>query len=85
MLENNSLTWGIQKANYYAFITFHQDSVNDAVNAYDFLEKIQDTLIKKGTTLQYIPGQYVHEYPFCNEIKDDEVVIWTPHITKKWL
>jgi len=83
VLEKNSLHCGIQQGDCYAVINFHEDSVNDAVSAYDFLEKIQNTLLKKGVTLQYIPDQYAHERKFCDGLKDDEVVIWTPQITKK--
>jgi len=83
VLEKNSLHCGIQQGDCYAVISFHEDSVNDAVSAYDFLEKIQNTLLKKGVTVQYIPDQYAHERKFCDGLKDDEVVIWTPQITKK--
>jgi len=82
-LENNSLNCGIQQGDYYAAISFNKDSVNDAVSAYDFLEKIQNKLVKKGITLKYIPDQYVHERKFYDGLKDDEVVIWTPQITKE--
>ena len=82
-LENNSLNCGIQQGNYYASISFNKDIVNDAVSAYDFLEKIQNKLIKEGIKLKYIPDQYVHERKFYDELKDDEVVIWTPQITKE--
>jgi len=83
VLEINSLNCGIQRGDFYAAISFNKDSVNDAVSAYDFLEKIQNTLLKKGVTLKYIPDQYVHERKFYDGLKDDEVVIWTPQITKK--
>ena len=83
VLENNSLNCGIQQGDFYAAISFNEDSVNDAVSAYDFLEKIQNKLLKKGVTLKYIPDQYVHERKFHDEVKDDEVVIWTPQITKE--
>jgi hypothetical protein len=83
VLENNSLSFGIQQGDFYAAISFREDSVNDAVSTYDLLEKVQTTLLKKGATLQYIPDQYVHERKFYDALNDDEVVIWTPQITKK--
>jgi hypothetical protein len=83
VLERNSLHCGIQQGDFYAEISFSEDSVNDAVSAYDFLEKIQNTLLKKGVTLQYIPDQYVHERKFFDGLNNDEVVLWTPQITKK--
>jgi len=83
VLENNSLNCGIQQGDYYASISFNKDIVNDAVSAYDFLEEIQNKLIKEGIKLKYIPDQYVHERKFYDELKDDKVVIWTPQITKE--
>lgn len=82
-LENNNFNCGVQQGNYYASISFNEDIVNDAVSAYDFLEKIQNKLIIEGIKLEYIPDQYVHERKFYDELKDDEVVIWTPQITKE--
>lgn len=83
ILDDNRLMCGIQRAHYYASISFHEDRVHDAVSAYDVLEKIQDALLKNGIILHYIPDQYVHEHNFYGEVKDDEVVLWTPHITKE--
>ncbi|MBW1674895.1 MAG: hypothetical protein JRJ45_14920 [Deltaproteobacteria bacterium] len=83
VLENNSLDYGIQQDDFYATINFPEESVNDAVSAYDYLEKVQSRLRKKGVTFKYIPDQYVHERKFYDEVKNDEVVIWTPHITKE--
>jgi len=83
VMENNSLNCGIQQGDYYASISFNKDIVNDAVSAYDFLEEIQNKLIKEGIKLKYIPDQYVYERKFYDELKDDEVVIWTPQITKE--
>ena len=82
-LEKNTLNCAIQQGNFYAMISFHKDNVNDAISAYDFLEKFQNTLLKKGVSLQYIPDHYVHERKFIDELKDDEGVIWTPQITKE--
>lgn len=81
-LERNSLHCGIQQGDFYAEISFSEDSVNDAISAYDSLEKIQNALFKKGIPLQYIPDQYAHEPKFYDGLKDDEVVLWTPQITK---
>lgn len=82
-LENNKLRCGIQQGNLYASISFHEDVVNDAVSAYDVLEKIQNRLVEKGTNLEYIPCQSVHESKCCDELKNSEVIIWTPQITKE--
>jgi len=31
----------------------------------------------------FIPCQYAHDGTFCSKLKDDEIVVWTPHITKQ--
>ena len=38
---------------------------------------------EKGIELKYIPCQYVNEREFCSELKDEEMVIWTPQISKE--
>jgi len=82
-LENNNLSCGIQQGNFYASISFHENVVNDAISAYDVLEKIQNRLLEKGTNLEYIPCQSVYESKCCDELKNSEVIIWTPQITKE--
>ena len=82
-LENNNLSCGIQQGNLYASVSFNEKIVNDAVSAYDVLEKIQGKLLQNGLKIEYIPCQSVHESKFCNELKNGEVIIWTPQITKE--
>ena len=82
-LERNSFYCGIQQDDYCAFISFGEDRVNDAVSAYDVLEIIQNRLIEKGIKLAYIPCQSAHERKFCDKLKKDEIMIWTPQITKE--
>ncbi|MCG2778468.1 MAG: ParB/RepB/Spo0J family partition protein [Desulfobacterales bacterium] len=82
-LENNNLSCGIQQGNFYASISFHEDVVNDAVSAYNALEKIQGKLLQNGLKIEYIPCKSVHEGKFCDELKNSEVIIWTPQITKE--
>lgn len=82
-LEKNNLSCGIQQDNFYASISFHEDVVNDAVSAYNTLEKIQGKLLQKGLKIEYIPCQSVYKSKFCDELKNGEVIIWTPQITKE--
>ena len=82
-LENNNLSCGIQQDNFYASISFHEDVVNDAVSAYNALEKIQGELLQNGLKIEYIPCKSVHEGKFCDELKNGEIIIWTPQITKE--
>ncbi|UCG64603.1 MAG: hypothetical protein JSW12_18585 [Deltaproteobacteria bacterium] len=82
-LKNNNLDCGIQQGNFYASIRFNKDLVNDAVSAYAVLGKIQDKLIEKSIKLKYFPCQHMYETKFCRELKECEMVIWTPQITKE--
>jgi len=82
-LKNNNLDCGIQQGNFYASIRFNKDLVNDAVSAYAVLAKIQDRLVQEGIKLKYFPCQHMHETKFCSELKEREMVIWTPQITKE--
>jgi hypothetical protein len=83
ILQNNHLSCGIQRGSVYAVIRFNEDVVNDAVSAYNVLERLQDTLMQKGITVKYISDHRVHEPRFCSELEHGEMVIWTPHITKE--
>ena len=82
-LKKNNLDWGIQQGNFYALTRFNEDLVNDAVSAYAVLGKIQDKLVQEGTKLKYFPCQHIYETKFCSELKECEMVIWTPQITKE--
>ena len=82
-LEENKLTFGIQQGNFFATISFPRDTVHDAVSAYRVLGGIQGKLLLEGMGLQYIPCQFAHDGKFCSQLRDDEIVVWTPHITKQ--
>ncbi len=82
-LEDDCFSYGIQTANLYAALGFPKDIVYDSISAYGVLEKIQNRLIENGIKLEYIPCQYVHDHQFCEQLKDEEMLIWTPQITKE--
>lgn len=82
-LKNNRFYCGIQQGNFCASIRFNEDLVNNAVSAYAVLAKIQDRLVQEGIKLKYFPCQHMHETKFCSELKECEMVIWTPQITKE--
>lgn len=82
-LQGNKLYCGVQQGDFYAAIHFNEDTVNDAVGAYDILQEIQDRLVRDRVTLEYVPCDCVDENRFCGELKDDEMVMWTPQITKE--
>ena len=74
---------GIQQGGFFAVVCFSGEVVRDAVTAYDVLEKFQDRLIKEGTSVDYIPCQYAQDQGFCECLKEREVILWTPQITKE--
>ena len=82
-LKNNNLDCGVQQGNFYASIRFNKDLVHDAVSAYAVLAEIQDKLVQEGIKLKYFPCQHMYENKFCSELKECEMVIWTPQITKE--
>jgi hypothetical protein len=82
-LECDRLCCGIQRGDRFAAVSFEREVVHDAVTAYDVLEEIQDRLLQESVNLKYIPCQYAHENSFCDEMEDDEVMVWTPQITKE--
>ena len=81
-LKENRFSFGIQKRDFFALISFKKDVVNDAVSAYDRLEEIQEKLVDKGMNLTYVPCKSVHKDEFREKMQDHEMVIWTPQITK---
>jgi hypothetical protein len=84
-LGERHFSCGIQKQGLYALIHFGGDVVKDAVDAYAVLRKVQERLIRDDVTFDYIPCQYVYSRKFCEMLKADELIVWTPRITKDML
>jgi L-serine kinase (ADP) len=82
-LEKDSFCCGIQQGDFFAFISFPEDIVYDAVSAYNALEELQSRLIGTGIEVEYIPCQPVCDGDFCDAPDRGEVVLWTPRITKE--
>ena len=82
-LEKNRFHCGIQHGDFFASISFHKTAVNDAVGAYHVIEKIQSRLMRKGKKLKYIPCQSIQDNKFTDQLKTDEMIIWTPQISKE--
>lgn len=74
---------GIQHRDYCATITFPRETIKDAVDAYDALEKMQKRLTEQNIEIKFIPCRNVVDNAFCKTLKDDEVILWTPHMTKE--
>jgi len=83
LLCNNRFACGVQRRDEYAIITFPKDRIADAVDAYAYMEKIRKRLTAQNGECGFIPCQHVLENKFHETLKDDNVVIWTPHMTKE--
>ena len=81
-LKKDRLSFGIQRRNFFALISFKEDVVHDAVSAYDRLEEFQEKLVDKGMEMTYVPCKSVHKDELSDKMQDREMVIWTPQITK---
>ena len=84
-LTQNDLSWGIQQGNRFIWVRFSKERVSDAVDAYRALEKLQDTLSREDTSLEYIPCESARAEDACDKIQPDDVIIWTPQIGKKMI
>jgi len=82
-LSENCLAFGVQRADAYSIARFSDRYCVDPVAAYQVIQDIQDTLAAQGVTLTYVPCKTVHKDEFCKTMKPDELVIWTPQITKE--
>jgi hypothetical protein len=82
-LEENRLAFGIQQGNAFWVSSFPRSTAHDAVSVYAAIGTVQRKLLKEGTDFRYIPCQYAHEGAFCSRLRDDELILWTPHITKE--
>lgn len=83
LLRNNRFACGVQRRDEYAVITFPKDRIADAVDAYAYMEKIRKRLTEQNEECGFIPCQHVLEDDFHETLKDDDMVIWTPHMTKE--
>ena len=83
ILKDDCFSCGIQTVNFYAALSFPKNLVYDSVSAYDALEKIQDRLIQMGNKLEYFPCQHARDNRIAEKLQDEEMLVWTPQITKE--
>jgi hypothetical protein len=82
-LRDNCLAFGLQKADTYEIVRFSDTYCADPVAAYQRIYDIQEALAVQGVSLSYVPCKTVRKDQFCQTMKPDELVIWTPHISKE--
>lgn len=82
-LEKNKLHLGVEHNGCYYCISFPERMVHDAVSAYRVTEKIQRRLLQKGRQPEYIPCQSVLSGACECRLAEDNLIIWTPRISKE--
>lgn len=82
-LEENRLCFGIQHGDFFATILFKEDTVSDAASAYHMVEKVQSRLKQQGFEVNYVPCQAVKDKEFCAALGVQDMLVWTPQITKE--
>lgn len=82
-LRENCLAFGLQKADTVAVACFSDRCCLDPVTAYQLIHELQDTLTARGARLEYVPCNTVDKERFCETMRPDELVIWTPRISKE--
>ncbi len=82
-LEKHQFPCGIQYGDAFALVRFPDSLVPDAVSAYGLAEKIQKHLVDRGANLRYVPCQSVFEDESYERVGEDQVIIWTPLISKE--
>ncbi len=83
IMAENFTCCGVQHGEVFGVLIFDQDVVKDAVSAYDLLEKLQNRFVEEGIAVDYIPCQYAHKGEFCECLTQEQVILWTPQITKE--
>jgi len=81
-LEQDPLLMGAECGEARGVLRFPPNRVCDGVEAYEALERIQGRLVRAGAELEYVPCQDLAGDASCRSPGENELAIWTPHITK---
>ncbi|MHA1682692.1 MAG: hypothetical protein ACTSUE_17265 [Promethearchaeota archaeon] len=84
-LEKDRFSIGLKIGTFIATAKFHENAVSDAVSAYDALEEVTNAMLVDGTSLEYIPCQYMSDPTFCKALEETDLIIYTPRITKEMI
>jgi len=82
-LDRYRFSCGIQLGDRCALVSFPENMIKDAVDAYGALETIQAELKKGGLGLTYTPCNEILDKDTCPFVEDGDLVIWTPRISKE--
>ncbi|MHA1372488.1 MAG: hypothetical protein ACTSRA_22545, partial [Promethearchaeota archaeon] len=82
-LVGHPFALGLQVGSRFSFVDAGVGGVRDAVDAYRIVRKIEEWLFSRGSKYEYIPCQYLDDSRFISGLAGDDLIIWTPHITKQ--
>jgi L-serine kinase (ADP) len=81
-LEADPLIMGVEHGEELAVMSFPFERVCDGITAYKTLEYIQRRLVREGASLEYVPCQTLVGGMCGENLPENTLVLWTPHITK---
>ena len=82
-MDSSPGTCGLQCLQQFFLVTFPDTVSQDAVTIYDLLQQIQQDLTASNISLEYIPCNVVHKNDFCQMLTSQDVVLWTPRLSKE--
>ena len=82
-METKCLACGLQYPDECLLVVFPETDICDAVDAYNIIQMIQDRLTARGVTLDYIPCNAAQENTFPARLESNQMVLWTPQISKQ--
>lgn len=82
ILCREPLACGMQQDHLFWVVRFSPRRVMDGVDAYAALEELQCQLMAAGACPRYVPCQSVLEACAAGPLSTDDLVLWTPRISK---
>ena len=82
-MDSKPDTCGLQCLQHFFLVTFPDSVSQDAVAMYDLLQQIQQKITASDVSLEYVPCNAVHKRDFCQMLTRQNVVLWTPRLSKE--
>lgn len=82
-MDNSPGTCGLQWQQQFFLVAFPETVAQDSVAMYDLLQQIQQKLTSADVSLEYVPCNVVHQNDFCQMLTNQNVVLWTPKLSKE--
>jgi len=82
-MDSNPDACGLQCSPHYFLVAFPDSVSRNAVAVYDMLQQIQQKLTTSDVSLEYVPCNAVHKNDFCQMLTSQDVVLWTPRLSKE--